>query len=83
MFYPYSTSFISFRTCNLHSYSQESLILNIPTARTELEKTVFQVYAPQKWHDLQRALELNPLISLNISKYLFFNVLQSEGNCDL
>ena len=37
----YLTNFISFRTCNLHARSQESLILNIPNVRTELGKTAF------------------------------------------
>ena len=60
-------SFISFRTCNLHTHSQEFLILNIPNIRTEVRKTVSQVCAPQKWNDLQRALELNHLISLDSS----------------
>ena len=71
------TNVISFRTCNLHTHSQESLILNFPNVRTALGKDAFQVYAPQKWKDLQRALELNHLISLDSFKCLFFNGLKS------
>ena len=67
----YLTSFISFRTCNLHTRSQEPLILNILNVRTEFGETSFQVYAPQKWNALQRTLELNHLISLDSFKCLF------------
>ena len=55
----YLSNFSSFRTCNLHSSSQEPLIINIPTVRTELGKSAFQVCAPQKWNDLQCVLELS------------------------
>ena len=61
----YLMSLISFRTWNLHTCLQESLILNIPTVSTELGNTAFQVYAPQKWRDFGRSLELNHLISLD------------------
>ena len=71
----YITNFISFRTCNLHTCSRESLILNIPTVRTELGKTAFQDYVPRKWNDLQHALELTHLISLDSFQCLLFNVL--------
>ena len=74
------TTFILFRACNL--LTQESLILNIPTVRTTLGKTAFQVYPPQKLNDLQRALELNRFISLGNFKCLLFTVLQSECNCE-
>ena len=79
----YLTNFISFRTCNLYNYSQEFLILNIPTVRTKLGKTDSQVYAPKKWNDLQHPHELNHLISLNTFKCLLFNVLQSDCNFNL
>ena len=59
----------------------KSLVL--PTARAKLGKTLFQVYAPQKWNDLQRALKLNHLISLDSFKCLLFDVLQPECNCTL
>ena len=78
------TNLISFRTfANFHTRLQESLILNIPTVKTELGKTAFQLYAPQNWNYLQCALELNPLISLDSFKCLLFNVLQSVCNCNL
>ena len=79
----YLNNFISFRTSNLHTFSLESLISNIPNVRTEFGKTAFQVCAPQKWNDLQLALGLNHLISLDSFKCLFFNVLQSDCNCNL
>ena len=83
MLYLTILSVFSFRPCNLHACSQESLILNIPTVRTKLGKTAFQVYAPQKWNDLQRDLEQDHLISLDNFKCLLFNVLQSECYCEL
>ena len=38
----YLTNFISFRNCNVYTCSLESLILDVPTIRTILGKTVFQ-----------------------------------------
>ena len=38
----YLTNFISFRNFNFYTRSLESLILDIPTIRTVLRKTVFQ-----------------------------------------
>ena len=78
----YPTSLISFRTSNLHTCSQETLILNIPNISTALEKTAFQVYATQMWKNSQCVLELDLLVSLDSFKRPLFNVLQSEGNCE-
>ena len=83
MIFIYLTSFISFRTCTSHTRSQESLILYSSSVRTKLGKTAFQVYAPQKWNDLQRALELDCFIYLDSFKCLLFTVLQSECDCEL
>ena len=74
----YLKIFISFKTCNVHTCSQESLILNIPTVKNIMGKAAFQVCPPQKWNDLQHNFTINHLISLDSFKYLWFNVLQSE-----
>ena len=65
----YFTSLISFRTCNLHTCSQESLILNIPTVKDQIAEECFSgmIY----WNDLQRALELDRLISPNAYSSVF------------
>ena len=78
----YLTSLISLRICNSHTRSQEALILNIPIVRTEMGKTAFKFYAPQRWNYLQSKLKLQSLVSLDSFKNLMVNVLKYECNCE-
>ena len=67
----YLCEYIQPRAAGLYSLrSQESLLLSVPSVRTEAGKTAFQYSAPTAWNNLQKDWKLKDLIPIGHFKRL-------------
>ena len=80
----YLNSLLEPLTGHHHTRSQDFIVLETPTPKSELGKTAFCFYGPNMWNCLQSVLKLKNLISLDCFKILVMNTLNSEPcNCIL
>lgn len=75
----YLSSLLTVNNLNYRTRLQSHLRLSVPRVNTELGKTAFRFYAPDKWNRLQDSLKLEQLVSYQkafpilVDKHLCFN----------